>query len=43
MMDSTPKEALRRLDFWFADGLGPVKRDYGNQVREPRAPSTLGE
>ncbi len=43
MMDGTPKEALRRLDFWFADGLGPIKRDYGNQVREPRAPSTLGE
>lgn len=43
MMDGTPKEALRRLDFWFADGLGPIKRDYGNQVREPRVPSTLGE
>jgi hypothetical protein len=31
----TQREANRRLDFWFAEGKGPVMRDYGNQVREP--------
>lgn len=32
-----PEQAKRRLEFWFVNGLGPVKRDFGaNQIREPR-------
>ena len=34
--DGSPKPALRKLDFWFVDGVGPVRRDYGNQIRTPR-------
>ncbi|MDQ2986071.1 MAG: hypothetical protein M3R13_05050 [Armatimonadota bacterium] len=34
--DGSPKPAMRKLDFWFAEGVGPIRRDYGNQVRMPR-------
>lgn len=35
----TPEQARRRLEFWFVNGRGPVKRDFGaNQTREPRLP-----
>ena len=34
--DGSPKPALRKLDFWFVEGVGPVRRDYGNQIRTPR-------
>lgn len=34
--DGSPKPALRKLDFWFAEGVGPIRRDYGNQIRMPR-------
>lgn len=34
--DGSPKPAMRRLDYWFAEGVGPIRRDYGNQVRTPR-------
>jgi len=36
LSDGSPKPAKRRLDYWFAEGVGPVRRDYGNQVRTPR-------
>jgi hypothetical protein len=36
--DGSPKPAERKLEFWFARGKGPVKRDYGGQIREPRLP-----
>ncbi|MCH8273856.1 MAG: hypothetical protein IH851_03615 [Armatimonadetes bacterium] len=39
MDDGSPKKAERRLRFWFVKGEGPVKRDFGEQVREPRAES----
>jgi len=34
--DGSPKPATRKLEYWFAEGVGPVRRDYGNQVRTPR-------
>ena len=34
--DGSPKPAIRKLDFWFAEGVGPIRRDYGNQLRTPR-------
>jgi hypothetical protein len=34
--DGSPKPAVRKLDFWFAQGTGLVRRDYGNQLRTPR-------
>jgi hypothetical protein len=34
--DGSPKPALRNLDFWFAEGAGPIRRDFGNQIRTPR-------
>lgn len=34
--DGSPEPAKRKLQFWFAKGYGPIKRDFGNQVREPR-------
>lgn len=34
--DGSPKPAIRKLDYWFAEGVGPIRRDYGNQVRTPR-------
>jgi hypothetical protein len=34
--DGSPKEAVRNLNFWFASGVGPIRRDYGNQLRTPR-------
>jgi hypothetical protein len=34
--DGSPQPAVRKLDFWFAAGVGPIRRDYGNQVRTPR-------
>jgi len=37
-IDTGDQGAKRKLRIWFADGEGPIKRDFGNQVREPRAP-----
>jgi hypothetical protein len=37
MQDDSGRPAIRKLRFWFAKGRGIIKRDYGNQVREPRA------
>ena len=34
--DGSPKPAIRKLEFWFAEGVGPIRRDYGNQLRTPR-------
>jgi hypothetical protein len=34
--DGSPKPATRKLDYWFAEGVGPIRRDYGNQLRTPR-------
>jgi len=34
--DGSPKPAVRKLDFWFAESVGPIRRDYGNQIRSPR-------
>jgi hypothetical protein len=34
--DGSPKEAVRNLNFWFAPGVGPIRRDDGIQVRTPR-------
>ena len=34
--DGSPQPAIRKLDFWFAEGVGPIRRDYGNQIRTPR-------
>lgn len=34
--DNSPKPAQRKLEFWFAKDKGPLRRDYGNQIREPR-------
>ncbi len=37
--DGSPQKSKRRLEFWFVNGSGPVKRDFGaSQVREPRLP-----
>ncbi|RMG25450.1 MAG: hypothetical protein D6724_04095 [Armatimonadetes bacterium] len=36
-LDGSGNEKERELRFWFAPGLGPVRREYGvGQVREPR-------
>ena len=34
--DGSPTPAERKLDIWFVKGEGPVKRDFGNRIREPR-------
>lgn len=34
--DGSPTPAQRRFTFWIVKGEGPVKRDFGNQLREPR-------
>lgn len=34
--DGSPTPAQRRLTIWVVKGEGPVKRDFGNQIREPR-------
>lgn len=34
--DGSPRPAVRKIDFWFAEGIGPFRRDYGNQLRTPR-------
>lgn len=34
--DGSPKPAVRKLDFWFAEGAGPIRRDFGSQIRTPR-------
>ena len=34
--DGSPQPAVRKLDFWFAEGVGPIRRDFGNQLRTPR-------
>ncbi|MCW5946201.1 MAG: hypothetical protein KIT74_04145 [Fimbriimonadales bacterium] len=40
LSDGSPNPAKRKLDFWFVNGSGPVKRDFGlNQTREPRVPT----
>lgn len=33
--DRSPRPAERVLDFWFVKEEGPIKRDFGAQVREP--------
>lgn len=36
-IDDTTKDKVKRgLTVWFAKGEGPVKRDFGKQVRTPR-------
>jgi hypothetical protein len=36
--DGASMVSERKFEFWFGMGLGPVKRDFGNQVRIPRKP-----
>ncbi len=36
LKDGSPVPAGRRLTFWIIKGEGPIKRDFGNQIREPR-------
>jgi hypothetical protein len=39
-LDGSGNEKQRELQFWFAPGLGPIRRDYGlTQIREPRPPT----
>lgn len=35
--DRSPRPAERTLNFWFVKEEGPIKRDFGAQIREPKA------
>jgi hypothetical protein len=35
--DRSPRPAERVLNFWFVKEEGPIKRDFGAQIREPGA------
>jgi hypothetical protein len=44
LSDGSPNPAKRKLEFWFVNGSGPVKRDFGlNQTREPRVPAAADD
>ncbi|KAA0225276.1 MAG: hypothetical protein AKCLJLPJ_01929 [Fimbriimonadales bacterium] len=36
LSDGSPQPSERRMVFWFVKGEGPVRRDFGDDVREPR-------
>lgn len=40
--DGSKQNVKRTVIVWFAKGLGPVKRDFGKQVRAPRVESSEG-